>query len=189
MSSISNHEVTPGILMPKLSHNFRVKFRDYSLKLLGIELDRLQSQVISVQGFNAFSKTEDIISITFEDDQAGELDKVLSKVNALNIILDIEVQLLDMNLDKPIIKKIEFGSCKVYSDMYSGLSYGPSGDSSSITNVSSMLPDYDRSLSEKSEWYQLVYQWLASIRFSTKNSQTSKDYPPTVNRIVSFKKL
>lgn len=185
MASISEQEATPGILMPKLSHKFKVKFRDYSLKLSGEELDRLQFQVISVDSFNAFPHSDNI-TITFEDDLAGMLDSILTKIKFLNIFIDIEIQLLE---NDNVIKKIEFGSCEVYSDMYSRLSYSSNENSSSVVNVSSMLPDYDRSLSEKSEWYQLVYQWLASIRFSNKSVHASKAFPPTINRIVSFKKI
>jgi len=190
MASLSKEQIAgigEEILTPKLANRFRVKFRDYSLKLSGLELDRLQSQIIHVQGFNAFPKGNDVISITFEDDYAGILDSILTKINCLEIFLDIEVQLLDVNNN--IMAKVAFGTCLAECDMYSGLSYGPIENNLSISELSNRLPDYDIALAEKSEWYQLAYKWLSSIRLSSRSVQTSKAFPSTVNRTVSFRKI
>lgn len=188
MATISEHSTAPtGILHPKQSRHFYVKFNEFSGKLTPQELERLSSQIISVSSFDAFPKSGDGIRIEMEDDKGGLLDAILSKIHKQRITLDIEVLLLDGG--NAILKTIDYGKCDVYADMYSGLSYGSIEDYSSINELSSKLPEIDVRILEKSEWLQLAYNWLKSLRWTNRTSSTSSLYPATVRRTLSFKKI
>jgi|694.fasta_scaffold07849_19 hypothetical protein len=188
MATISEHSTAPiGILYPKQSRHFYVKFNEFSGKLTPPELERLSSQVLSVSTFDAFPKSGDGIRIEMEDDKGGLLDAILAKIHKQRIALDIEVLLLDDGNN--ILKTIDYGKCYVYADMYSGLTYGGAEDYTSTANVSSSLPEIDVRILEKSEWIQLAYNWLKSIQLSNRVGSLSNQYPATVRRTLSFKKI
>jgi hypothetical protein len=188
MATISEHSTAPtGILYPKQSRHFYVKFNEFSGKLTPQELERLSSQVLSVSTFDAFPKSGDGIRIEMEDDKGGLLDEILTKIHKQRIALDIEVLLLDGG--NSILKTIDYGKCYVYADMYSGLSYGGAEDYTSMADASSSLPEIDIRLLEKSEWFQFAYDWFKSIQLSNRVSVASNQYPATVRRTLSFKKI
>lgn len=182
----STAHTTAGILMPKLSYRFRVRFLDGTLQPLPYG-DNLTAQVMSISEFE-FSDVSIFpgnITIIFEDDVANTVSKALkqfqSKDNTNTYFMALDL----MSSDDKILEQYMFRNVYIKDMMFPELSYegGPSSFSTPIA-VESDAPEYDLDIHKLPEMVQMLYHILRKIRITIPTPPKKSSH--TIKRTVRF---